>query len=229
MTKQTIDAPFFIFNPKSNLYGQELLKLSKVADKLAKEHQISVLVTAPYSDLNLIADNTENIIVTAQHMDGIDPGSGMGYVLPESLFNVGVRATFLNHAEHPMTLADLSKAVKKAEELDMLTIVCADSIVEAQAIAKLNPDIILCEPTDLIGTGQTSDDNYILKTNEAIKNVNSNILVMQAAGISDANDVYRVISLGADGTGATSGIIKADNSEKMLKNMILAVVEAADS
>mgnify|MGYP000090569127 CR=1 FL=1 len=39
----------------------------------------------------------------------------------------------------------------------------------------------------------------------------SQLLVMIASGVSSASDVKRVMQLGADGTGATSGIIqKAD-------------------
>lgn len=229
MSKGVINKPFFVFNPKSYLYGNELLDLVVLADELASKSNISIFVTAPYSDLKLVSENTEHVIITAQHMDGISPGRGMGHVLPESLYEAGARATVLNHAEHPMTLNELVQSMNKAKELGMVTIVCADSLAEATAIAKLNPEILLCEPTELIGTGQTSDENYIRQTNEAIKNVNNSILVMQAAGISTDDDVYRTISLGADGTGATSGIVKADNPRQALKDMIQAVVRASQS
>ena len=125
-----------------------------------------------------------------------------------------------------MSLAELSKAINRAKENYIETIVCADSIEEAKAIAKLNPDVILCEPTELIGTGKVSDDSYIEKTNEAIREVNSDILVMQAAGISTADDVYRTIKLGADGTGCTSGIVKADNPNEMLRDMVESCIKA---
>lgn len=229
MSKVVIKYPFFIFNPKSYLYGKELLDLARLADELASESELSVFVTAPYSDLKAISEQTKHVIVTAQHMDGLSPGRGMGHVLPASLYEAGARATVLNHAEHPMTLSELVQAMNKAEELGMVTIVCADSLAEATAIAKLNPDILLCEPTELIGTGQTSDESYIRQTNEAIKNVNDTILVMQAAGISTADDVYRTITLGADGTGATSGIVKADNPKIALRDMIKAAVRASQS
>lgn len=226
MEKIKIKQPFFVFNPKSYLFGKELLDIVKVADELAQKNSISIFVTAPFADISSIANNTTNIIVTAQHMDGIKPGRGMGLVLPESLYDAGARATFLNHAENSLTLSELTKSIDRANDLNMITIVCADSISEAKMVAMLNPDIILCEPTELIGTGETSDDSYIKKTNEVIKNINPNILVMQAAGISTADDVYRIISLNADGTGCTSGIVAADNPKEMLKNMISALQDA---
>lgn len=227
MAKVKVKSPFFIFNPKSFLYGEDLLELAKVADQEAQKYpDISVFVTCPYADLAAVAQATDHIIVSAQHLDGIDPGRGMGKVLPESLQAAGARATFLNHAENPMTMAEIVQAIQRADDLDIITIVCADSMKEAQALATLHPDIILCEPTELIGTGQTSDASYIESTNEAIKAIDENILVMQAAGISTAADVSRTIEMGADGTGCTSGVTKADNPKKMLKDMIQAASKA---
>lgn len=223
-----IKKPFFIFNPKSYLYGEKLLDLAKLADDMAEKYkdEMSVFVTAPFSDLSRIASETQHIIVTAQHMDGIIAGRGMGHVLPESLYHSGVRACFLNHAEYPLSLSKLVNAVKRAKQMNIITVVCADSIEEAEIIAKLNPTIILCEPTQLIGTGKISDVSYIEMTNRAIRRVNESILVMQAAGISSVQDVYRVIELGADGTGCTSGIIKAENPKKMLVDMIEACIKS---
>lgn len=224
-----INTPFFILNPKSYLYGESLLNLAQVADELATEVDFTIFVTAPFSDIRLISENTKNIFVTAQHMNGMKPGRGMGHVLPEAIKEAGAKATFLNHAENPMTLSELTIAVVRAKELGIFTIVCADTIDEAKSVAMLSPDIILCEPTELIGTGKTSDDSYIEKTNAAIKSVNNNILVMQAAGISTAFDVYRTISLGADGTGCTSGIVAADSPEDMLRDMIKSIQKAKEN
>lgn len=228
MPKKIVNTPFFIFNPKSYLYGEELLEFVDVAEDLSDKKEVTIFLTAPYVDLNAVSQKSKNVIVTAQHMDSLKPGQGMGHILPESLYAAGVRATFLNHAENPMLLSDLSKAIERANELGILTIACADSIQEAKAIAMLNPDIILCEPTELIGTGQTSDDDYIEKTNKAIKDINPDILVMQAAGISTADDVFRTISLGADGTGCTSGIVKAEKPKQMLIDMVEAAERAVN-
>jgi triosephosphate isomerase len=150
----------------------------------------------------------------------------MGYVLPESLKAAGVKAVFLNHAEHSLKLNTLVKTIKKAQELGIITIVCADSLEEAIAIAKVKPDILLCEPTELIGTGQTSDFDYIIETTNKIKEIDENILVMQASGISTGEDVYNTIVNGADGTGATSGIMESTDKSKKLEEMIQAISKA---
>jgi len=221
-----IKTPFFVVNPKSYLYGDESLQLALIADNLAKKYDVEIFFTAPFADLANIKAHTKNLKVTAQHMDALVPGRGMGLVLPESLKGAGAEAVFLNHAEHSLKLSDLVKTIKRAKELEIITIVCADSLAEAMAIAMLGPDILLCEPTDLIGTGKTSGSDYITETTTKIKAIDENILVMQASGISTAEDVYRAIIYGADGTGGTSGILNAPDRGLRLEEMIQAIVKA---
>lgn len=218
--------PYLVINPKSYLYGEELLDLAKYADLKAKEYDVDILFTAPYVELKTIADNTKNLTITAQHMDGISPGRGMGRIVGEMLYNVGVRATFLNHVEHKISDEELEASMKKCEELGILSVVCANGISDAQKAAKLGADIIICEPDDLVGTGQTSSDEYIISTNKAVKEANPKTQVLQAAGVSTAEDVYRAIYLGADSTGGTSGIIKSDNPKKTIDDMIKSMLKA---
>jgi triosephosphate isomerase len=227
MNKVTIQSPFFMFNPKSYLYGEDILEMAKVAEEMAVKYpQVSVFITCPFANISQVAAVTDKAIVSAQHLDGIKPGRGMGHVLPEALKHAGAQASFINHAERPLTFDEIIKAVERADELGIVTIVCANSLKEARAIATLEPDIILCEPTELIGTGNTSDVSYVTSTNEAIKAISPKTLVMQAAGISSSQDVYDVIKLGADGTGCTSGITNASNPKEMFRDMVAAVAKA---
>lgn len=220
-----IKRPFFMLNTKSYLYGDKLYELAKCADELQEKYQIPLFFTAPVAELSKISSMTKNIIVTAQHMDYLEVGRGMGYILPESLVSVGVKAVVLNHAENPLTFENLVKTIKRAKELNLLTIVCANSFSEAEEISKLSPEVILCEPTELIGTGKISDQSYILQSNEAVKNVNPNVLVMQGAGIGSAEDISRNLELGADGNGATSGVVAANDPIEVLTAMVKATAQ----
>lgn len=220
------ESPFLIVNPKSYLYGKESLKLAKAADQVVADTGLPIYFTCPYADIRMIRDNTKYIIVCAQSMDPLVPGRGMGHVLPESLKEAGADALFLNHAENPKTLNNLYATIQRAKELDMISIVCADSTMEAKAAACMNPDIVLAEPTDLIGTGKVADDSYTTETVKAIHEVNPDVLVMIASGVSTAEDCYNVIKLGADGTGATSGILNAPSPAVRVKEMAEAIVKA---
>jgi triosephosphate isomerase len=218
--------PFLVVNPKSYLYGKKILQLAESTDKIAEKSRLQIFFTCPFTDIRYIREHTHFIIVTAQHMEYLKPGRGMGHILPESLQEAGAGAVFLNHAENPLTVSQLSKTIIRAKKLGLITIVCADSLLEATAIAEFKPDILLCEPTDLIGTGQVADDSYILKTTEQIKSINPDIAVMIASGITTAEDVYNVIKLGADGTGGTSGILKAPDPVRRVQEMAEAVLQA---
>lgn len=221
-----IQSPFLVVNPKSYLYGEESLKLAKAADQAAKDTGLPIVFTCTYADVRLIRENTENIIVCVQSMDPLTPGRGMGHVLPESLKEAGAGAVFLNHAENPKTLSDLYACIRRAAELDMTSIVCADSITEARAVACMNPDVVLAEPTDLIGTGQVADDAYTVEAIDQVRRVNSDVLVVVASGVSTAEDCYNMIRLGADGTGGTSGILNAPSPAGRIKEMAEAIVRA---
>ena len=221
-----IKTPFLIVNPKSYLYGKQSLDLALAADKIAEETGIEMLFTCPCADIRYINENTKNLIVTAQHMESLKPGRGMGHVLAESLKEAGAKAVFLNHAENPMTVAELSKTIERARELDIATIACADSVAEAIAIAQFNPDIILAEPTELIGTGKVADNSYVIETTSKIREVNPNILIMIASGVTTADDVYNVIQLGADGTGGTNGILAAPNPKQRIEEWAQAMLKA---
>lgn len=224
MIKRAIRAPFFCVNPKAYLYGDAALKLAEKADELAEKYDLDIFFTVQYVDAYRIAKATKHLIITVQHMDGLTVGPGMGYILPEGLVAVGVQATFLNHAEHPVGVNQLVATMKRAEEQGILVIACADSIAEAQAIAMLKPDVMVCEPTELIGTGTVSDLSYMKQTNQAVKSVSPSTFVLQAAGISTVSDVRQAIESGADGTGGTSGIVCAAEPLETLQKMIEEVV-----
>ena len=222
-------APFLVVNPKSYLYGKESLALAQAADAAAKKTGLKIYFTCPFSDIRYIRENTDAIIVTAQAMESLKPGRGMGHLLPEALYEAGARATFLNHAENPMTMAELAKTIARARELGIETIACADSLAEGTAIAAFHPDILLCEPTDLIGTGRTADDSYTTSIVAKIRSIDPTIAVMIASGITTADDVYRVVRLGADGSGATSGILGAPDPGQRIMEMAQAIVRAAEA
>lgn len=223
-----IKPPFFEIGPKAFLYGEKMLELAKVIDKTALKYDVDVIVTPQYTDIKLLADNTERIFVFAQHMDYLPVGRGLGSVLPEAVKAAGAKGVMLNHAEKPLTLEEIEKTIKRADEVGLGTIVCADTVEDVKAIAKMNPNLIVAEPTSLIGTGQTSDSNYVIETIKTVQEINPEIMVLQGAGISNGQDVYNTIKLGAQATGSTSGIIKADDPYAMVEEMLFNLRRAWD-
>ena len=223
-----IKPPFFEVGPKAFLYGEKMLALAKVIDETAKKYDVDVIVTPQYTDIKLLADNTERILVFAQHMDYLTPGRGLGSVLPEAVKAAGAVGVMLNHAEKPLTLEEIEKTIARADEVGLGTIVCADTVEDVKKIAKMGPNLIVAEPTDLIGTGQTSDSNYVIETIKTVNEINPDIMVLQGAGISNGQDVYNTIKLGAQATGTTSGIMKSDRPYEMVEEMLYNLRKAWD-
>lgn len=224
--EKMIKSPYFEFGPKAFLWGKELLSLAKTIDKAALKYDVDVIITPQYSDIKLISDNTERIFVFAQHMDYLKPGRGLGSVLPEAIKEAGADGVMLNHAEKPLALDEIEKTVKRADETGLMTIVCANTVEDVKKIAEIGPNMIVAEPTELIGTGKTSDKSYVLDTIETVRKINPEITVLQGAGISCGKDVYNTIKLGAQATGSTSGIIKANNPHKMAEEMLFNLRKA---
>ena len=192
-----IRAPYFEIGPKCIMWGERMLKLAKEIDRIAYKYDLDVIVTPQYADIRLLAENTQYIHVYAQHMDPRYPGRGLGSVLPESVKEAGAVGVMLNHAEKKLTLDVIKQTIARADEVGLATIVCADSVEEVAEVAKLGPNLIVAEPTELIGTGTTSDSNYVIETIKTVEEINPDIMVLQGAGISNGQDVYNTIKLGA--------------------------------
>lgn len=223
-----IKPPFFEIGPKAYLCGEQMLALALEIDKAAIKYDVDIIVTPQYTDIRLLAELTKRIHVYAQHMDSLPVGRGLGSVLPEAVKAAGAVGVMLNHAEKKLSLEEIGKTIIRADEVGLATIVCADTIEEITAIAKMGPNLIVAEPTALIGTGVASDMGYVQATIEAVRAVNPEIMVLQGAGISNGKDVRNVILAGAEATGCTSGIIKAADPAAMVEEMICALRTAWD-
>ena len=221
-----IKAPFFEIGPKSYLYGDDILHLAQAADAASEKYGVDIIFTCPVVDIRRVKENTKHIHVFAPHMDPIPVGRGLADILPESLVANGAEGVMLNHVEKPLAFDVLAETIKRAEEVGLTTIVCADSMADASRIATLHPDIIVAEPSELIGTGVSVGAEYVAAATKSVKDVDANILVLTAAGIANGEDVYNTIIAGADATGSSSGVAKAADRAAMVDEMIAAVRKA---
>lgn len=228
MKNHSIRAPFFEIGPKSYLYGKDVLELALAADAAAEKYGVDIIFTCPVVDIRAVAQATRFIHVFAPHMDPLYPGRGLADTLPESLVAAGAEGVMLNHCEKPLAFDTLAQTIRRADEVGLVSIVCADSLADASRIAALAPDIIVAEPSELIGTGVSVGEEYVQAATKSVKDVNPDILVLTAAGISCGQDVYNTIIAGADATGSSSGIAKAADRAAMVDEMIAAVRRAWD-
>ena len=227
--KPKIRAPYFEIGTKNYIYGDKVLEYAIAADKAAEKYDIDVLFICPAVEIRQVAQNTKNLIILAPYMDTLRPGRGMADVLPEGLKAAGAQGVVINHCEKPMSLPQMKATIDRARELDFLVFACADTLDEAKAIANLQPDIINPEPSAIIGGGNgVSPMAYVKDSIRVIKEIDPDIMVEQAAGITNGQQVYDFIMAGSEAAGAASGIMNAADPIAMIDEMIAATRRAAD-
>ena len=227
--KQKIRVPYFEIGTKNYIYGDKVLEYAIAADRAAEKYDIDVLFICPAVEIRRVCENTKHLIVLAPYMDTLRPGRGMADILPEALKAAGAKGVVINHCEKPMSLPQMKATIDRAQELDFLVFACADTLAEAKAIAQLHPDIINPEPSEIIGGGNgVSPMDYVKDSIRVIKEIYPDIMVEQAAGITNGEQVYDFIMAGSEAAGAASGIVNAKDPIAMIDEMIAATRRAAD-
>ncbi|NJE08360.1 triose-phosphate isomerase [Thermococcus sp. M39] len=214
------------FKTYAQATGEGALRIAKAAEKVYKETGITIVVAPQLADLYRIAQEVE-IPVFAQHIDPIKPGSHTGRVLPEAVKEAGAVGTLLNHSENRMILADLEAAIRRAEEVGLMTMVCSNNPKVSAAVAALDPDYVAVEPPELIGTGipvSKAKPEVITDTVELVKRVNPNVKVLCGAGISTGEDVKKALELGTVGVLLASGVTKAKDPEKAIWDLVSLII-----
>lgn len=228
----TLRPPVFELGLKGYLWGRASVELARVAARIGREQGVTMLFTAGLVDVAAVAAATHGeLLVLSPQVDAVLPGRGStsGCILPEALRDAGVAGALLNHSERPMGLGQIARSIRRCDQSNLITVVCADSPDEAAALAHLGPNIILAEPPDLIGGNQSvasAQSQFIGRSVAAVRQVNPSILVVNSAGIRTPEDAAAVIEAGADGTGSTSGVLASENPAAMLEAMVRAVRQA---
>ena len=223
-----LEEPVIAINFKTYIEatGERALKIAKAAEEVYKETGVTIVVAPQLADLYRIAQEVE-IPIFAQHIDPIKPGSHTGHVLPEAVKEAGAVGTLLNHSEDRMTLADLEAAIRRAEEVGLMTMVCSNNPKVSAAVAALSPDYVAVEPPELIGTGipvSKAKPEVITNTVNLVKKISPKVKVLTGAGISTGEDVKKALELGTVGVLLASGVTKAKDPEKAIRDLVSLII-----
>jgi triosephosphate isomerase (TIM) len=199
--------------------GEKALVLAKIHEKIAKKHPgITIAIAVQPTDIYMIASEV-SIPVFAQHFDIITHGKNTGYILPEALKRAGAVGSLINHAEHQIPLAMVAESLIRASQVGLMTIACAQDHQEAVNIAALKPDFVAVEPPELIG-GDVSISTaapHVIK--DAVAGVKG-VPILVGAGVKDGSDVEIGLKLGAKGVLVASGVVQADDPERVLEQLV---------
>lgn len=217
--------PILVINFKtySESTGENAVKLAKICEKVANETKKSIAVAVTAPDIYRVSQAV-SIPVFAQHLDNVEPGAHTGSILLENLKQNGAAGTLMNHSEDQYRIDFLQKDVKKAKQSQLATIVCANNVQIAKAVAAFEPDMIAVEPPELIGgdvSVSKAKPEIIKDTVKAVKKV-AKIPVLCGAGVQNAEDVKIALKLGSKGILIASAVVKAQDQEAKIRELVSA-------
>jgi len=146
-------------------------------------------------------------------------------VLAESVKEAGAVGTLINHSERQLKLSDINEAIAITGENGLLSVVCANNPSISAAVATLKPDIIAIEPPELIGTGipvSKAKPEVVTGTIKLVREVDSTVTILCGAGITNGEDVSAALNLGTQGVLVASGIVKAKDPYRILREFAKA-------
>lgn len=216
-----LGTPTIIVNFKTYLEatGNGAVALARKAEEVSRETNVNVAVAPQLADLSSVAKAVE-IPVFAQHVDPIKPGGHTGHVLAESVKEAGAVGTLINHSESQLRLADIDEIIRITRDKGMLSLVCANNPTISTAVASLMPDAIAIEPPELIGTGipvSKAQPDVVSGTVGLVREINKKVTILCGAGISHGEDVAAALKLGTQGVLVASGIVKAKDPYKIMR------------
>jgi len=225
-----IEYPVILINFKAyrEASGKRGLELAKVAEKVSKETGVTIAVAPQLTDLHFVAANVE-IPVFSQHVDDVEPGSHTGHVTLEAVKDAGGVGTMLNHSEKRVRADQVDVIVKRARSLGLVTVVCTNTPEVTAAMAALGPDMVAIEPPELIGTGipvSKAKPEVVTSSVDLVRRVNPSVKVLCGAGITTGEDVAAALRLGTVGVLLASGVVKAKDWEKAIRDLIEPITKS---
>jgi triosephosphate isomerase len=225
----TLAYPFFWVNFKiyPGTAAGDGLAVARTIERVAADTGVPFVVSPQLPDLRLLAAETD-LPLLAQSADALDPGRGMGRILPGTVAAAGADALSINHAERGDTVDDVAGKIERCRELGLESVVSAHGLEQGRALATLDPDCIVYEVPGDIATDRAITRTHPERVREfvgTIGEVNPRTKVFLGGGISTGADVARAFEQGADAVGAASAVVGADDPEPVLRDLASGVPE----
>jgi triosephosphate isomerase len=219
-----LKTPIFLTNLKTypESTGDNACKLARIAEAASQKMGVQVIVAPQTCDIFRVS-SLVRIPVFSQHVDPVEPGKHTGYTPIEAVKQAGAEGTLINHAEHQLTIGEIRYIIDRCRRVGVASFVCADTPEASAFSALLQPDAILFEPPELIGTGVSvskAKPMSITQTVKLVRSVNSDVVLMCGAGIANGEDVKVAMQLGMQGVGVTNGFVKASDPQAALLEML---------
>ncbi|MFC7138768.1 triose-phosphate isomerase [Halosimplex aquaticum] len=211
------DEPFFQINYK--LYpetgGEDGLRFAETAERVADEFGVTFVLSPQTPDIRLVAEAVD-LPILAQGMSPHSPGPGLGHVLAETIHEAGADGVMMNHPEFREQTDELYEKIGRCREVGLASVVCVDGVEFGKAILEWEPDWVVFEHPELLGTTTSlteTDPRSVTEFRELVAERSPQTGVFLGGGISSVSDVERALEL-ADATGSASWISKRVDTEE---------------
>lgn len=220
-----IQLPYPHFQVNFKIYpethGERALSFARMLEDIEEETNARFVLTPQLPDLRMIASET-SLSVTAPSVDAVEPGRGMGKILPDTIADTGAAGVVINHAENRDTFSDLAWKIERCRDLGIDSVVCVDSVKMGRSIADYDPDALIYEMPEDISSDRSITQTHPDRVREFLKMIdekNPRTQVLIGGGISNADDVASAFELGADAAGAASAVSLAEEPELLLRDI----------
>ena len=212
--------PLIVVNFKA--YPESIRDGFLLANLLSPYDNVIMCVPAPLicsfgkeSSLNGVI---RDALVFAEHVDPVVSGAYTGSITVDMIKAAGASGSLVNHSEKRLKYNEIAKVINLLKSRGLTSILCCESVKEAKRFKKLRPDYIAYEPKELIGSNVSVTTKPLL-IKEIVKAL-SPIPVLVGAGVKTREDIEISLNLGASGVSIASGVVKAVDKEKVIKELI---------
>ncbi|MFC1625900.1 triose-phosphate isomerase [Patescibacteria group bacterium] len=201
--------------------GQKAVSLTGILEEVAKQTQVKIIAVVQVPDIKEVVAST-TLEVWAQKVDAVEFGAHTGSIIPEAVVEDGAMGTFLNHSENRFSDFDeLAKALDRAKEVGLKTLIFAKDIQEIKNTCSLTPNYIAFEPPELIGSSEVSVSSAMPEVvkQAAETSKGAGIPLVVGAGIHSRQDVKKSLEMGAVGVAVASDVMKAQDPKAAILDL----------
>jgi len=223
--------PLLVVNFKSytSSHGERATIIAKSARQVSEQTGVDIILVPPHTELYRVSKIYAHTY--AQPPDRPKAGAYTGSVTIEMLSSAGAKGVLLNHSEKKVPYNILLQMISTAKRHGLKTLVCAETPIEAQAVALTKPDFIAIEPPELIGTGipvSKARPEIIVNSVKAVASIDPEIPVLAGAGITSGEDAIKAIELGAQGVLVASAVMKSPDPGSKMYELARALALASN-
>ncbi len=200
---------------------EKSLSFVEVAHEVTEDTDVRIIVCPPAIFLKEARELFEGIF--AQHTDVNDPGAHTGEIPAEALKSIKIRGSLLNHSERKLELSVVKKTIERLAAHGLESVACAATPEEVSTIASYDPTAIAVEPPELIGSGisvSKARPEIVTESVARIARVNTKIIPLCGAGVSNKDDVKKALELGSKGVLLASAFVNAKDPKKFLEELV---------